>query len=84
MTDVDLEGLRQRQPRFKRKKEKGTFTAVKPNWVVSLDGDDKLTGFQKSTFPLAMYGCIDTGLPPVIQFLLGGGILSIFTKARYF
>ena len=60
MTGVDLEGLRQRQPRFKRKKEKGTFTAVGPNWVVSLDGHDKLMGFQKSTFPLAIYGCIDT------------------------
>ena len=60
MTDVDLEGLRQRQTRFKRKKEKGTFTAVGPNWVVSLDGHDKLMGFQKSTFPLAIYGCIDT------------------------
>ena len=46
MTDVDLEGLSQRQPRFKRKKEKGTFTAVGPNWVVSLDGHDKLMGFQ--------------------------------------
>ena len=60
MTNVDLEGLRQRQPRFKRKKEKGTFTAVGPNWVVSLDGHDKLMGFQKRTSPLALYGCIDT------------------------
>ena len=60
MTHVDLEGLRQRQPRFKPKKEKGIFTAVGPNWVISLDGHDKLMGFQKNTFPLAMYGCIDT------------------------
>ena len=60
MIDVDLEGLRQRQPQFKQKKEKDTFTAVGPNWVVSLDGHDKLMGFQKSTFPLALYGCIDT------------------------
>ena len=60
MTDINLEGLRQRQPQFKRKKEKGTFTAVGPNWVVSLDGHDKLMGFQKNTFPLAIYGCIDT------------------------
>ena len=90
MTDVDLEGLRQRQPRFKRKKEKDTF-AVGPKWVVSLDGHDKLMGFQKSTFPLAIYGCIDTAsrkilflkIPTVIQFLLGC-ILSIFTKGRYF
>ena len=58
--DADLEGLRQRQPRFKQKKEKGTFTAVGPNSVVSLDGHDKLMGFQKSTSPLAMYGCRDT------------------------
>ena len=60
MKDVNLECLRQRQPRFKRKKEKGIFTAVGPNWVVSLDGHDKLMSFQKSTFPLAIYGCIDT------------------------
>ena len=54
LTDVDLEVLRQRQPRFKPKNEKGTFTAVGPNWVVSLDGHDKLMGFQKSTFLLAI------------------------------
>ena len=59
MTDVDLEGLRQRQSWLKQKMEKGTFNAVGPNWVVSLDGHDKLMGFQKSTFPLAIYGCID-------------------------
>ena len=50
MTDVNLDGLRQRQPRFKRKKEKGTFIAVGPNWVVSLDGHDKFMVFQKSIF----------------------------------
>ena len=60
MTDVDREGLEQRQPRFKRKKYKGAFTSVGPNWVLSLDGHDKLMGFQNSTFPLAIYGCIDT------------------------
>ena len=54
MTDVDLEGLRQRQPRFKQKKEKGTFTAVGPNWVVSLDGHDKLMGFlPEENFPVS-------------------------------
>ena len=51
MTDVDLEGLSQRQPRLKQKKEKGTFNSVGPNWVVFLDSHDKLMGFQKSTFP---------------------------------
>ena len=66
MTYVDLEGLRQRQPRFKRKKEKGTFTAVGPYWVVSLDGHDKLMGFQKSFFPLAICGCIDTASQKIL------------------
>ena len=68
MTHVDLEGLRQRQPRFKPKKEKGIFTAVGPNWVISLDGHDKLMGFQKNTFPLAMYGCIDTASRKGLDF----------------
>ena len=66
MTDVDLKGLRQRQPRFERKKEKAIFTAVGPNCFASLNGYDKLMGFQESTFPLAIYGCIDT----VIQKIL--------------
>ena len=42
---TDVEGLRQRQPRFKQKRGKGTITAVGPNWVVSLDCHDKLMGF---------------------------------------
>ena len=66
MTDVNLESLRQRQPRFKQKKEKGIFTAVGPNWVLSLDGHDKLMGFQKNTFPLAIYWCIDTASPKIL------------------
>ena len=59
MRDVDLEGLRQRQPRLTRKKEKDTFTEVGPNFCMSLDDYDKLW---KGTFPLAIYGCryIDT------------------------
>lgn len=28
--------------------------------MFSVDGHDKLMGFQNSTFPLAVYGCIDT------------------------
>ena len=31
-----------------------------PNWVHSLDGHDKLMGYQNSTFPLAIYGCLDS------------------------
>ena len=69
MTDVDLEGLSQRQLQFKRKKEKGTFTAIGPNRVVSLDGHDELMGFQKSTFPLAIYGCKDTASRKILLVL---------------
>ena len=30
------------------------------NWVYSLDGHAKLMGYQRDTFPIAIYGCIDT------------------------
>ena len=59
MYDLDPAGLENRTPRFK-KKLKGHFTTKGPNWVHSLDGHDKLMGYQNSTFPLAIYGCIDT------------------------
>ena len=32
----------------------------KANWVHFMDGHDKLMGYQNSTFPLAIYGAIDT------------------------
>ena len=60
MYDVNPEALEERAPRFKKKKAKGHFTSPGPNWVHSLDGHDKLMGYQNSTFPLAVYGCIDT------------------------
>ena len=30
------------------------------NWVHSLDSHDKLMGYQNSTYPLAIYSCMDT------------------------
>ena len=60
MTDVSPEGLANRLPRFKEKRKKGRFSSVGPNWVFSFDGHDKLMGYQNHTFPLAIYGCIDT------------------------
>ncbi len=60
MYDIDPEGLEQRIPGLKRKKRKGHFTTRGPNWVLSLDGHDKLMGYQNNTFPIAVYGCIDT------------------------
>ena len=60
MTDVDPEGLENRKPILKKKKTKSTFSSAGPNWVLSMDGHDKLMGYQNTTFPLAVYGCMDT------------------------
>lgn len=59
MIDVDPDELENRKPILKKKKAKGTFPSVGPNWVHSMDGDDKLLKYQNSTFPLAVYGCVD-------------------------
>ena len=42
------------------RRKKGNFSSKGPNWVHSLDGHDKLMGFQNFTFPLAIYGCLHT------------------------
>ena len=60
MYELDEDGLLSRRPGTKRRKQKGHFITPGPNWTYSLDGHDKLMGFQNSTFPLAIYGCIDT------------------------
>ena len=61
MTELDPEGLEARGGvGGKKKRQKGHFTTKGPNWVHSLDGHDKMMGYQNSTFPLAIYGCIDT------------------------
>ena len=60
MFDMDPEGLQGRAPGKKERRPKGHFTSKGPNFVHSLDGHDKLMGYQISTFPLAIYGCIDT------------------------
>ena len=60
MYNVDADALEERAPQLKNKKPKGHFTSPGPNYVHSLDGHDKLMGFRNSTFPIAVYGCIDT------------------------
>ena len=60
MTDVDSDGLQARAFGNAKKKRKGKFSTMGANWVHSFDGHDKLMGYQNSTFPLAIYGCIDT------------------------
>ena len=60
MFDLDEEGLAARCPVRKKGRAKGHFTTKGTNWVCSLDGHDKLMGYKNSTFPLAVYGAIDT------------------------
>lgn len=60
MCQLDPDGLDARRVGQKKKKPKGHFTTKGPNFVHSLDGHDKLMGYQNSTYPLAIYGCMDT------------------------
>ena len=60
LEDVDPNGLEYRTVGKKSKTEKGSFTSEGDNWVFSFDGHDKLMGFQNSTFPIAIYSCLDT------------------------
>ena len=60
MYNVDPVALEERAPQFKKKKPKSNFTSRGSNWVHSLDGHDKPMGYQNSTFPIAVYGCMDT------------------------
>ena len=60
MTDVHPEGLENRKPILKKKKTKSTFSSVGSNWVLSMDGHNKLMRYRNSTSPLAVYGCMDT------------------------
>ena len=60
MYDLDPQGLENRAIAKKAKRVKGKFTTRGPNWVHSLDGHAKLMGYQRDTFPLPIYGCIDT------------------------
>ena len=45
---------------LKKKKTDSTFSSLGPNWVLRICGLDKLMGYQSSTFPLAVYECMDT------------------------
>ena len=60
MSELDPEGLQARGVGRQKQRKKGNFTTRGTNWVHSLDGHDKLMGYQSSTFPIAIYGCMDT------------------------
>lgn len=74
MYDLDYEGLKARSLENKnRQRVRGKFYSAGPNWVYSLDGHAKLMGFQKNTFPLAIYGCIDTASRKIMFLRIGTG-----------
>eukprot|EP00794_Sanderia_malayensis_P018736 gene18736-20625_t len=74
MYELDPEGLADRSLVNKRKNRiKGKFTSRGTNWVLSLDGHCKLMGYMKSTFPLAVYGCMDTASRKLLFLRIGAG-----------
>ena len=67
MYHLDPKGLEARGPVDKKKaKTKGSSSSKGPNFVYSLDGHEKLMGYQNSTYPLAVYGCIYTASRKVL------------------
>ena len=60
MVEMDPEGWVQGSLIKKRKRRVNLFRTDGPLYVVSLDGHDKLCGYQNWTFPLGLYGCINT------------------------
>ena len=49
--DLDPEGVESRNVKKKEKKEKKPFKSIGPGWTYSLDGHEKLMGYQNYTFP---------------------------------
>ena len=84
MIDVDSAGLENRKPILKKKKTKGTFSSVDPNWVLSMDGHDKLMGYQNNTFPLVVYGCMDTASRKLLFIRTCASISKPVYPARWY
>ena len=60
MQEVNPDGLEERNIQKKKKKKKQPFKSDGSLHVISLDGHDKLCGYQNWTFLLGVYGCLDT------------------------
>ena len=60
LCNLDPNGIENRKVSKKRKKKKQPFVSDGPDWVYFFDGHDKLMGYQNWTFPVAVYGCLDT------------------------
>jgi len=59
MYDLDPEGLEVRSVGVKKRKPKGHFTTNGSYFVHSVNGHDKLMGYQNCTYPLPIHGCND-------------------------
>lgn len=60
IADLDPDGLDGRNLKKRIKRTKGHLKSDGPLWIISLDGHDKLCGYQNSIFPFGIYGCMDT------------------------
>ena len=60
LQNEDPKGLEFCRPSSKKKERKRLFSCNGPLNAVSLDGHEKLYGYQNWTFPLGVYGCLDT------------------------
>ena len=60
--DLDPEGLKARALVTNRPRVRGNFTTNGVKWVHAMDVHAKLMGIHKNTFPLMVYGCIDTAI----------------------
>uniref|UniRef100_A0A7M5TW25 Integrase core domain-containing protein n=1 Tax=Clytia hemisphaerica TaxID=252671 RepID=A0A7M5TW25_9CNID len=60
MVNVDYENVKKRALNQNgRKKREGRYTTAGVDSLLSIDGHDKLMGYQNSTFPIAVYGMLD-------------------------
>ena len=84
MEDVDTNGFEYITFEEKSKREKGSFTSEGANWVFSLDGHNKLMGFQNSTFPITIYGCLDTASRNLVWIKVWDSNSSPYLIARWY
>ena len=75
MYDLDRQVLKERTLARNRPRIRGNFVTKGVNWVHSMDGHAKLMGFQKDTFPLAVYGCLDMASRKLLWLRVWTGIL---------
>eukprot|EP00795_Rhopilema_esculentum_P011687 gene11687-4_t len=84
MWDIDPEGVEARKLRKNKKGMKRPFICDGPNQLFSLDGHDKMMGFQNSTFPLAIYGCLDTFSRKIISLNVWTGNSNPLVIGKFF